>query len=346
MKQPRVPEYREGDSVSKYIKSLILFLKDFSMSVWRETQNAAKEIEGIEYPVTSVNGKTGEVKLAAADVGALANTGGTLNGVLKISRTSSIAEDKSAEIVFSNTQTDNNVTTGSAYIRVYDDHDVDTYGQNMVIRSAGNMVIGAGESPSNCYSADLVGDTGEVLYLTADNGIHFYSNANTYANKKVATFDKNGVFNAPTLSEGGTKILLKAWPVGSVYMSANSTSPASLFGGTWTQLKDRFLIGAGGSYAVNATGGATTHTLKANEMPVHDGHIQGDARPDQSLVTNGTIVKGRYLGNLSGDNTSNEYGWVINHGNEGYPAALNAGGGKAHNNMPPYLAVYMWKRTA
>ena len=74
MKQPRVPEYREGDSVSKYIKNLILFLKDFSMAVWREMQNAAKEIEGIAYPVTSVNGKTGEVKLAAADVGALASS--------------------------------------------------------------------------------------------------------------------------------------------------------------------------------------------------------------------------------------------------------------------------------
>jgi hypothetical protein len=56
------------------------------------------------------------------------------------------------------------------------------------------------------------------------------------------------------------------YPVGAIYMSVNPTSPASLFGGTWEALKNRFLVGAGDTYAVNATGGATTHThpLSAN----------------------------------------------------------------------------------
>lgn len=52
----------------------------------------------------------------------------------------------------------------------------------------------------------------------------------------------------------------KIYPVGSIYMSVNSTSPATLFGGTWEQMKDRFLVGAGNDYAVNSTGGSTTHS--------------------------------------------------------------------------------------
>ena len=58
------------------------------------------------------------------------------------------------------------------------------------------------------------------------------------------------------------KMKNKMYPVGSIYMSMDNTSPASLFGGTWEQLKDRFLIGAGNSYAVNETGGTTEHAHK------------------------------------------------------------------------------------
>ena len=69
--------------------------------------------------------------------------------------------------------------------------------------------------------------------------------------------------------------LLKAYivdsiyPVGSIYMSVNATSPATLFGGTWTQLKDRFLLGAGSTYGNGTTGGEASHKLSVNEMPSH-----------------------------------------------------------------------------
>ena len=92
MKQPRVPEYREADGVSRYIKLLILFLKDFSMSVWTANNQRKKEIEAVsksipempeipevDYPVTSVNKKTGDVELSADDVGALAKNGTALD---------------------------------------------------------------------------------------------------------------------------------------------------------------------------------------------------------------------------------------------------------------------------
>ena len=59
------------------------------------------------------------------------------------------------------------------------------------------------------------------------------------------------------------------YPVGSIYWSSNNTNPANLFGGTWTQIKDRFILAAGDSYSNGATGGAATVTLTVNNMPSH-----------------------------------------------------------------------------
>ena len=83
---------------------------------------------------------------------------------------------------------------------------------------------------------------------------------------------------------------LQAYPVGSIYMSVNSTSPASLFGGTWEQIKGRFLIGTGKpennddgtspgnyNYAAGSKGGEATHKLSINEIPSHAGHLYGNA---------------------------------------------------------------------
>ena len=125
-------------------------------------------------------------------------------------------------------------------------------------------------------------------------------------------------------------ILDVVYPVGSIYMSVNSTSPASLFGGTWEQLKDRFLLGAGNTYSNGATGGEATHTLTVNEMPSHDHEVYGwGYRSGQENSGYGSMAGGSRL-------------------NEVYNnlKIMPKGGGQAHNNMPPYLVVYMYKRVA
>ena len=132
--------------------------------------------------------------------------------------------------------------------------------------------------------------------------------------------------------EGSQDAATKAYvdgkfPVGFIYLSASETSPASLFGGTWERLKDRFLLAAGDSYTAGSTGGEATHTLTLAEMPSHD-HQQ-------------------YVGALDG-------GWGVrvdydyDQNCAGFPQGRTggAGGSQPHNNMPPYLAVYMWKRVA
>ena len=145
-----------------------------------------------------------------------------------------------------------------------------------------------------------------------------------------------------TFTVGSKTLLNLIYPVGSIYMSVNSTSPATLFGGTWEQLKNRFLIGCGDTYAAGASGGAATHTLSVDEMPTHGNHLYAPG----DWIGQGASG-GKYLNtdaNMSSYGSSGR-GWVLS-SNEAYPAGYTTGGGKAHNNMPPYLAVYIWKRTA
>lgn len=138
-------------------------------------------------------------------------------------------------------------------------------------------------------------------------------------------------FNVPVKFSGKTLFDI-VYPVGAIYMSVSETSPAILFGGTWEQIQNRFLLAAGSSYTAGNTGGEATHTLTKNEMPTHSHEIYsgyGD------VVSN---VSDAYRYQTWG---SSDRGWKT--GNLG---TSNIGGGKAHNNMPPYLVVYMWKRTA
>ena len=126
---------------------------------------------------------------------------------------------------------------------------------------------------------------------------------------------------------------LAAYPVGAIYLSAVETSPASLFGGTWERLKDRFLLGAGDSYNAGSTGGEATHKLTVSEIPSHN-HVEmyGD-RPWGDEFASGSSA------------STNVTKWSANETKKTNMTG-STGGGDAHNNMPPYLVVYMWKRTA
>lgn len=130
------------------------------------------------------------------------------------------------------------------------------------------------------------------------------------------------------------------YPVGSIYMSVNDTSPTTLFGGTWERIKDTFLLSAGDTYAGGSVGGESTHTLTIDEMPSHEGHLE----------TNGTNMGGNIAAFLNNTiltvHGSIGRGWNVQMGNEIVPAGHTKGSGLAHNNMPPYLAVFVWKRTA
>lgn len=268
-KQPRVPEYREREGADRYIHSLVLFLKDFCMDVWTANGQRSGEIdavrgsiEKVDYPVTSVCGKTGDVTLDAADTGALVS-GGTAANAAKLS--------------------------------------------------------------------------------------------------------------GKTLAE----ILLALYPVGAVYVSAASESPASLFGGTWEQLKDRFLLGAGDSYSAGTMGGAATVSITpagtnagtaitAAQMPKHRHQVRiwDNAGTKGAAKTVNNYGAGVVNVTAGAQLPDGHLGWKT----ASFQAAQNgygdqsgitdiAGNGAAHTHafngttqsiatMPPYLAVYMWKRVS
>lgn len=132
---------------------------------------------------------------------------------------------------------------------------------------------------------------------------------------------------------GSNYILDNVYPVGSIYLSVNSTNPKNLFGGTWEQIQGRFLFGMNSSYPAGSTGGEITHKLTAAEMPTHAHYMaSGNAGGDSTW----TPDAGSYLvDSVTNDTTT----WWAQIGMN------NAGGSEAHNNMPPYLSVYIWKRT-
>ena len=130
-----------------------------------------------------------------------------------------------------------------------------------------------------------------------------------------------------SLEINGKTVFDMVYPVGSVYVSVNSTSPATLFGGTWVQIKDKFLLSAGDTYKAGATGGEATHVLTVDEMPRHN----------------------HSLDNLNASGSTTPYMTVQAQEKKGYGGNAQTfftGGGQAHNNMPPYIVVYIWQRTA
>ena len=131
------------------------------------------------------------------------------------------------------------------------------------------------------------------------------------------------------------------YPVGSIYMSVNNISPSNLFGGTWTQIKDTFLLAAGNNYAAGSTGGEATHTLTVGEIPSHNHNLSDDTTAHAwGWGGSGKTVYAPTP--ATSGNGSNNY---INTKQSIWNKTANNGSGKAHNNMPPYLTVYMWKRT-
>jgi hypothetical protein len=129
--------------------------------------------------------------------------------------------------------------------------------------------------------------------------------------------------------------LTTVYPIGSIYMNAtSSTNPATLLGmasTTWVEFGEgRMLLGENSSHANGSTGGAETHTLTTAEMPSHEHNLDKPFYWDTGSLGS--------LPSLWGDNDNNTSAGLIK--------TDLVGGGNAHNNLPPYLAVYMWKRTA
>ena len=123
-------------------------------------------------------------------------------------------------------------------------------------------------------------------------------------------------------------------PIGSIIMGtgnnfATQAAVQAIYNGTWEQIKDVFLLAAGDNYIAGSTGGEATHTLTVDEMPKHSHNLPVDKQYGEATTTERDRI------NLTSGIAYNN----------GY-ASNDTGANQPHNNMPPYLTVYMWRRIA
>ena len=140
----------------------------------------------------------------------------------------------------------------------------------------------------------------------------------------------NGNFNIPSLEF--SMIIDLIYPIGSIYMTVSDTNPfETIKFGVWEKIENRFLLASSNIHMNGETGGEENHTLSINEMPKHSHKMKYDSIGWTAIRQN------------SGTNGILEYN---KSSYDGQYSTEEVGNGNAHNNMPPYLVVNMWKRVA
>ena len=152
------------------------------------------------------------------------------------------------------------------------------------------------------------------------------------------------------ITEFQNTFLNLVYPIGAIYLSLSNTNPGTLFGGTWEAINDRFLLSAGSSYSAGSTGGAATHKLTTSEMPshTHEARILFNQTGYGNTSKAWELFLNEYVSATATPmaSTAGTAGTLTDVNTRNLRNVTNAGGGAAHNNMPPYLTVYMWKRVS
>ena len=221
--------------------------------------------------------------------------------------------------------------------------------------SYGSWTTVSATKSSNTYNATatISGLDYRTTYVFQARAVDKLATVNTdeQARRTTPIFDwsKNDFNINGTLKVNNTNIFDLIYPVGSIYMSVNSTSPEVLFGGTWEQIQGKFLLGMSSSYPAGSEGGEATHTLTSHEIPLHGHYLGQQGNTSRMLPTN----------NATNDPSQEYYVTEVESSGSTYLKPNVTWGGyltagtlidtpynQPHNNMPPYLAVAMWKRTA
>ena len=229
--------------------------------------------------------------------------------------------------------------------------------ENNILNNAGAISENANAISEN--NANIAGHEGRLESLEIAMGNHY--NMILTNNQNISTLsdkvqtDSQGIeTNAQKIQKNAEQIgyintyldrdpsdsaniFFDVYPVGSIYMSVNPTDPAYLFGGSWVALTDRFLVGAGGSYGVTAKGGATSHkhgsgTLGATVTMV-DSSILISSIQQKDGINHKPTAK---INASTRDTYTRETDYIV--------PVIGSTGDTTY--LPPYYAVYMWRREA
>lgn len=233
---------------------------------------------------------------------------------------------------------------------------------NDVVKQVGQTIAPNGSVSNPSYTFDSDGDTG--IYRKGTNSIGFGAGG---FEQMVVSSAGVSLASSPSGSDDSTKVATTAmvqdaieatkqalYPVGSIYTNAtSSTNPSTLLGfGTWTRFGEgRVLVSQNGSDSdfdtAEETGGSKTHALTEAEMPKHYHSVRGPNGPFTGGQQSGSTTNGGLYGGGTPDDGTVAYGTEsVGGGAASGSASQGTGNGNAHNNLQPYIVVYMWKRTA
>lgn len=250
------------------------------------------------------------------------------------------------------------------------------------------------DSPNNTTNKDKTDANATSLDNTYNNDNTIPINLTNFITKTTAFFNNirfmknvllaySGASNTATVNEIVQAIHNKEHPIGSLYWSSSPTNPSTLFGGTWTQVKDKFIMAAGDTYQAGTSGGSATYTpsgtvnsrsitLQVANMPKHAHSINARTVNTGSGGThNHTYTYPNWVNGAEGS------GSQMKVGREGSYGTWTCGGNGAHSHnvtipahntnesgsgtafshdhpftgtqatiLPPYVAYYCWERTA
>lgn len=182
---------------------------------------------------------------------------------------------------------------------------------NYFTETSNGLDIEANNINANCITSKT-----EKFNLDSDGNLTVNSLTISDANNNTLSFE--AIFN-------------RVYPVGAIYLSINDVNPGTLFTGTWEKIEGRFLLASDSSYTLGSVGGEATHKLTVNEMPSH----AHNASAGQFISTSPSASPGTLMSFDSGQ-----------YKRYSMQATANVGGSNAHNNMPPYLVVSIYKRVA
>lgn len=175
---------------------------------------------------------------------------------------------------------------------------------------------------------------------TSQNGTTFTATSDDGLCIKISSANTQVTYTVTSITFNMNNWIDKIYPIGATYISTVEIEPSTLFGGVWERIKDRFLLSSGDTYANATTGGSATVTLTSAQsgVPAHS-HKYQDYNTTYTLKT---------TNRKPGTSTAVAYGTSLTAGGGATERTSSnntaANASQAHENMPPYVVVYMWKR--